>query len=122
MIYSATFERCRKQTARSHAYRNRFKLGQHLEIAQKVVHENHRQGLSRSQKLQPRRLGPFTVTKRVNNTTYQIQADKDPTSHKTVHRMHLVEYFPQEETLPPMIEEVLPMDRLHDGFHERFKE
>ena len=29
-IYSATFERCREQTARSHAYRNRSKLGQHL--------------------------------------------------------------------------------------------
>ena len=31
-IYSSTFERCRKQTARSHAYRNRFKVGHHLEI------------------------------------------------------------------------------------------
>ena len=69
-IYSATFERCREQTARSHAYRNRFKLGQHLEIGQKVLYENHRQGLSKSQKLQQRRLGPFTVTKRVTITTY----------------------------------------------------
>ena len=31
-FYCATFERCREQTARSHAYRNWFKLGQHLEI------------------------------------------------------------------------------------------
>ena len=31
-IYSATFERCREQTARSHAYRNRFQRGQHLEV------------------------------------------------------------------------------------------
>ena len=35
-IYSSTVERCREQTARSHAYRNRFKLGRHLEIGQKV--------------------------------------------------------------------------------------
>ena len=61
-IFSATFERCREQTARSHAYRNRFKLGHHLEIRQKVTYENHCQDLSKSQKLQQRRLRPFTVT------------------------------------------------------------
>ena len=38
--YSSTFERCREQTARSHAYRNRFKLGHHLEVGQKVLYEN----------------------------------------------------------------------------------
>ena len=121
-IYSATFERCREQTARSHAYRNRFKLGKHLEIGQKFLYENHRQDLSKSQKLQQRRLGPLTVTKRVTNTTYQIQDDKDPTIFKTIHRNHLVEYFPKEETLPPMIEEYVPMDRHHDEFYERFME
>ena len=121
-IYSATFERCREQTARSHAYRNRFKLGQHLEIGQKVLYENHRQDLSKSQKLQQRRLGPFTVTKRITYTTYQIQDDKDPTILKTVQRNHLVEYYPKEETLPPMIEEYVPMDRRHADFYERFME
>ena len=121
-IYSATFERCREQTARSHAYRNRFKLGQQLEIGQKVLYESHRQDLSKSQKLQQRRLGPFTVTKRVTNTTYQIEDDKDPTTLKTVHRNHLVDYCPKEETLPPMIEEYVPMDRRHDDFYERFME
>ena len=68
-IYSATFERCREQTARLHAYRNRFKLGQHLEIGQKILYENHRQDLSKSQKFQQRRLRRFTVIKRVTNTT-----------------------------------------------------
>ena len=115
-IYSATFERCREQTARWHAYRNLFKLGQHLEIGQKVLYENHRQDLSKSRKLQKRRLGPFTVRKRVTNTTYQIQDDKDPTILKTVHRDHLIEYYLKEETLPPMIEEYVPMDRRHDDF------
>ena len=121
-IYSTTFERCREQTSRSHAYRNRFKLGQHLKIGQKVLFKNHRQDFSKSQKLQQRRLGPFTVTKRVSNTTYQIQDDKDPTILKTVHRNHLIEYYPKEETLPPMIEEYVPMDRRPDNFYERFME
>ena len=98
-IYSATFERCREQTARSHAYRNRFKLGQHLQIGQKVPHENHRQDISKSQKLQQIRLGPFTVTKWVTNTTYQFQNDKGPTTLETVHRNHLVEYYAKEESL-----------------------
>ena len=31
-IYSSTFERFREQTARSHSYRNRFKLGHHLAV------------------------------------------------------------------------------------------
>ena len=121
-IYSTTIERCREQTARSHAYRNRFKLGQHLEIGQKVLYENHRQDLSKSQKLQQRRLGPFTVTKRITNTTYQIQDEKDPTILKTVHRNHLVEYYPKEETLPPMIEEYVAMEQRPDDFYERFME
>ena len=120
--YSATFERCREQTARSHAYRNRFNLGQHLEIGQKVLYEKHGQDLSKSQKLQQRRLGPFTATKRVTNTTYQFQDDKNPTILKTVHRNHLVEYYPKEETLPPMIEKYVPMDRRHDDFCDRFME
>ena len=121
-IYSANFERCREQTARSHAYRNRIKLGQHVDIGQKILFENHRQDLAKSQKHQQRQLGPFTVTKRVTNTTYQIQDDKDPTLLKTVHRNHLVEYYPKVETLPPMIEEHVPMDRRPDDFYERFME
>ena len=39
-----------------------------------------------------------------------------------VHRNHLVEYYPKEETQPPMIEEFTPMDRRRDDFYERFME
>ena len=39
-----------------------------------------------------------------------------------MHRNHLVEYYRKEETLPPMIEEYVPMDRRHDDFYERFME
>ena len=121
-IYSSTFERCREQTARSHAYRNRFKLGHHLEVGQKVLYENHKQDLTGSQKFQQRRLGPLTVTKRITNTTYQIQDDKDLTIIKTVHRNHLVEYYRKEGSLPAMIEEYVPCDHQKDNFYERFVE
>ena len=97
-------------------------MGHHLEIGQKVLYENHKQDLTRSQKLQQRRLGPFTVTKRITNTTYQIQDDKDPTMIKTVHRNHLVEYYPKEGSLPAMIEEYVPSDHQDDKFYERFRE
>ena len=62
------------------------------------------------------------MTKRVTNTTYHIQDDKDPTTSQTVHRNQLVEYYPKKETLIPMIEEYVPMDRHHDDFYERFME
>ena len=67
-------------------------------------------------------MGPFTVTKRVTSTTYQIQDDKDPSAIKTVHRNHLIEYYPKEESLPAIIEEYVPHDQLHDDFYERFLE
>ena len=91
-------------------------MGLHLEIGQKVFYENHRQDLSKNQKLQKRRLGPFAVTKRVTNTTYQIQDDKDHTMLKTVHLNHLIEYYPKEETLPPMVEKYGPIYRRHEYF------
>ena len=120
-VYSAIFERCREQTARTLAYGNGFKLAQHLDIGQKILNENFRQDLSKSQKFQQRQLGPFTITEGVANTNYQIQVDKDPTILKTVHWNHLVNYYSKEETLPPMIEEYVPMGRGHN-FYERFME
>ena len=96
-------------------------MGHHLEIGQKVLYENHKQDLTRSQELQPRRLGP-PVTKRITNTTYQIQDNKDPTIIKTVHRNHLVEYYPKEGSLPAMIEEYVPSDHQDNNFYEHFME
>ena len=101
---------------------NRFKLGDHLDIGQRVLYENHQQSLSKSQKLQQRRLSPFTVTKRISSTTYQIQDNRDPSVVKTVHRNHLVEFYPEEESLPAMIEEYVPHDQRHDDFLERLLE
>ena len=39
-----------------------------------------------------------------------------------MHRNHLVEYYPKDETLAPMIEEYVPMDQRQDGLYERFME
>ena len=121
-IYSATFERCREQTARTHAYANRFKFGQHLDIRQKFLYENHRQHHFRSLKFQQRQLDPFTITTRITKTTYQVQGDNYPTNTETVQHNQLVEYYPKEETLPPRIEAYVRMYRLHDDSHERFME
>ena len=121
-IYSSTFERYREHAGRSHAYRNRFKLGHHLELGQRVLYENHKQDITRSQKLQQRRIAPFTNTKRITNTTYQIQDDKDPTVIKTVHRNHFVEYHPEEGSLPAKIDEYVPSIHHNDNFYERYLE
>ena len=67
-------------------------------------------------------MGPFTVTKRETSTTYQIPDDKDQYKTKTVHRNHLVEFYPKEESLQAMIEEYVPHDQRHDDFYERFLE
>ena len=44
------------------------------------------------------------MTERITNTANQILDDKDPTTLKTLHRNQLVEFYPKEETSPPMIE------------------
>ena len=69
-----------------------------------------------------RTFGPFTVTKRITNTTYQIQDDKDPTIIKTVHKNHLVEYYPKEGSLSAMMEKYELSDHQNDNFYERFRE
>ena len=56
LTYSAIVERCHKQTAKSHACRNRFKLGHHLIFGRKFHYEDHRQEPSKNQKFQYRRL------------------------------------------------------------------
>ena len=51
-----------------------------------------------------------------------MQDDKDPSIIKTVHSNHLVEHYPNEKSLPAMIEEYVPHDQRHDDFYERFLE
>ena len=37
-----------------------------------------------------------------------------------IYQNHLVECYLKEETLPPLVEEYVPVDRSHDNFYERF--
>ena len=41
---------------------------------------------------------------------------------KTVHRNHLVEYYPKEESFPAMIEKYVQHDQRYGDFYERFLE
>ena len=107
-IYSSTYQRCRQITSKAHEYRNRFKLGRSINIGQKVFLENHSADLSISQKLKQLHVSPFTVTKQITNTTYEIQENANPDNIKVTHRNHLIEYFPKEERLPPLITNYAP--------------
>ena len=64
---------------------------------------NHAQDLTKFQKLKQLRVGTFTVTKQITNTSYEIREDANPDDVKTTHRNHLIEYFPENERLPPLI-------------------
>ena len=119
-IYSSTYQRCRQNTSKAHEHRNRFKLGRPMSTGQKVFSENHAQDLMRSQKLNPLRVGPFTVTKQITNTTYEIREDANPYNVKTTHRNHLIEYFPKEERLPPLITNYAVISRDSDFYKHLF--
>ena len=102
-IYSSTYQRFRQITSKAHEYRNRFELGRPINIGQKLFLKNRTAHLSRSQKLKQLRVCPFTVTKQMTNTTYELREDANPDNIKVTHRNHLIEYFLKEERLPPLI-------------------
>ena len=73
---------------------------QPISIGSKVLLENHSRSLLISKKLQSLRSGPYTVTKHITNTTYEIQGYETP-QKRAVHRNHIVEYFPKEREHNP---------------------
>ena len=95
-IYSNTYTKCSQTTNKAHKYRNRFKLGKLIPEGRKVLLENQSKRLIKSKKLQELRSGPYTVKRMLTNTTYEIQHDKR-NEKKTVHRNHIVPYYPKEE-------------------------
>ena len=118
MIYSSTYQRCRQITSKAHEHRNRYKLGRPVNAVQKKVFlENHEQDLTKSQKLKQLRVGPFTVTNQITNTTYKIREDANPDNVKSTHRNHLIEKFPREERLPPLITNYAVISR-HSDFYK----
>ena len=48
-------------------------------------------------------VGSFTVTKQITNETDKIEKDENPENLRVTYRNHLLEYFPKEETLPPLL-------------------
>ena len=84
-IHSTTYQRCRQIMSKAHEHRNRFILGRPISTGQKVFLENHTQDLTKSQKLKQLRIGPFTVTKEITNTTYEIREEANPDNVKTIH-------------------------------------
>ena len=77
-IYSSTFERCREQTARSHAYRNRFKQGHHLEIGQKVLYENHKQTSYETKHFNSEDLDPLPLPRLPRKPPIKFRSIKTP--------------------------------------------
>ena len=116
-IYSSTYQRCRQTTSKTHKHPNRFKVGRPISTGQKVFFENHAaQDLTKSQKLKQLRVGPFTVTTQITNSTYEIREDANPDNVKTTHRNHLIEYFPKKERLLPLITNYAVISRDSDFY------
>ena len=102
--------------SKAHEHRNRFKLGQPISVGQKIFLENHAQDLTKSQKLKHLRVGPFTVTKQITNNTYEIRKDANPDNIKTTQKNHLIDYFPKEERLLPLIANYAVISRDSDFY------
>ena len=116
-IYSNTYTKCRQTTNKAHKYRNRIKLGNPIPEGRKVLLENHSKGLLKSKKLQELRSEPYTVQRMLTNTTYEIQHDKT-NEKKTVHRNHIVPYYPIEEKIQELVENYVVPDDTEDYYSE----
>ena len=81
----------------------------------KVLLENHSKGLLKSKKLQELRSGPYTVQRMLTNTTYEIQHDKT-NEKKTVHRNHIVPYYPIEKKIQELVENYVVPDDTDDYY------
>ena len=113
--YLNTNTKCRQTTNKAHKYRNRFKLGRPIPEGRKVLLENHSKGLLKSKKLRKLRSGPYTVKRMLTNTTYEIEHDKT-SEKKTVHRNHIVPYYPKEEKLQELVENYVVADDTDDYY------
>ena len=104
-LFCDAYRKSLETTARSHKYRNQYRLAKPLPINQNVLLENHFTPLNISKKLCQLRLGPYSVLKQITNVNYEIALDADPSVTLVAHRNHLVEYFPKEEKLPQLLAE-----------------
>ena len=114
-IYSNIYTKCRQTTNKAHKKRNRFKLGKPISEDRKVLLENPSKGLLKFKKLQELLSGPFTEQRMFTNTTYEIQHDKS-NEKKTVHRNHIVPYYPKEEKIQELFENYVVPDDTDDYY------
>ena len=120
-IYSSTYQRCRQITSKAHEHRNRLKLGRPINTGQEVFLEDHTQDLTKSQKLKQLRVGPFRVKNQITITTYKIREYANLDNVKITHINHLIEYFPKEERLPPLITNYAVISRDSDFYKHLVK-
>ena len=78
-------------------------MGKEMQLSQKVFRENFNKGLNKSKKLSSLRSGPYTVLRKITNTTYEIELDENPGKTLHSHGNHLIESFPEDATVPAMI-------------------
>ena len=118
-MYAETYRVLRETTDKANEYRNKHKLGKELKVGQKVLRENFTKELNKSKKLSSLRSGPYTVLRKITNTTYEIELDELPGKKLQSHRNHLIEYFPKDETIPSMIKAYNRPEELPDD-HRQF--
>ena len=90
-LYAKTYRVPREATDKANEYRSKHKLGKELQVGQKVIRENFTKELNKSKKLSSLRSGPYTVLRKITNTTYEIELDENPGKTLHSHRNHLVE-------------------------------
>ena len=120
-IYSKTYAHCRQITNKAHEFRNRFKLGKPIKVGRKVLLENHAMGLLKSTKLLELRSGPYTNTKQITNTTYEVVHDSTE-QKKEVHRNHLVEYFPKRQEIHKLVQDNSINYDDSQAYYDRFQQ
>ena len=118
-LYAETCHVSRETTDKSNEYRKKHKVGKELQVGQKVLRENFNKELNKSKKLSSLRSGPYTVLRKITNTTYEIELDELPGKTLHSHRNHLFEYFPKDETIPSMIKAYNRPEKLPDD-HRQF--
>ena len=77
-LYAETYRASRETTDKAKECRNKHKVGKELQVGQKVLRENFTKELNKSRKLSSLRSGPFTVLRKITNTTYEIELDENP--------------------------------------------
>ena len=102
-MYAETYRLSRETTDKANEKRNQHKLGKELQVGQQLLLEKFTKELNESKKLPSLRSGPYTVHRKITNTTYEIELDENSGKTLHSHRNHLIEYFPKDASVPSVI-------------------